>query len=254
LRNIVKIKFLGVHNVEAGLVKLPGVLVDNVLALDAGCLSLLSTPEQLGLKAILLTHQHYDHLRDLPILGMNLYLNNARVRVFGPLEVQSILVEHFLNGAVYSRFLERSTINYHPVAPGEWFSTDGYDILPVTVRHSVPAIGYEISAGGHRLFYSGDTGPGLSCAWEHLRPDVIIIEVTAPNRWAEHGHTTGHLTPALLKKELADFLELKGYLPPIYAVHMNPFVEDELRAELAEVAHTLNCLITPAHEGLEIDI
>jgi len=247
-----KIRFLGAHNIATNSAKLPGILVDDVLALDAGSLCALSAPEQLGLKAILLTHQHYDHLRDLPILGMNLFLNGTGVTVYGLPEVRDVIAEHILNGTLYSRFLENSTMDYRPITPEEPFLVSDYRVMPVAVEHSVPAVGYEISAEGRRLFYSGDTGPGLGNTWGELRPDIIIIEVTSSNRWTDFGRKAGHLTPALLKDELAIFQALKGYLPPIYTVHMNPFVEDDLRAELAEVAHTMNCHITTAHEGLEI--
>jgi ribonuclease BN (tRNA processing enzyme) len=40
--------------------------VDDVLALDAGGLtSSLALSEQLGLKAVLITHRHYDHVKVL---------------------------------------------------------------------------------------------------------------------------------------------------------------------------------------------
>jgi ribonuclease BN (tRNA processing enzyme) len=131
---------------------------------------------------------------------------------------------------------------------------ENYDILPVTVDHSVPAVGYEVSSGGRRLFYSGDTGTGLSEAWERVKPDVIIIETTTSNNWTEFGLKSGHLTPELLQKELASFKKLKGYLPPVYTVHMNPFLEADVAVELKQVARELNCHITLAHEGLEITV
>lgn len=249
-----KVRFLGAHNVEAGSLKLPGVLVDDILALDAGSLGSLSISGQLGLKAILLTHQHYDHLRDLPILGMNLYLNSTSVAVYGLPEAEEILASHLLNGSVYSHFLDNGTFRYCRIVPEKIIQAERYDILPVKVNHSVPAIGYEVCTKGHRLFYSGDTGPGLDCIWERLRPDLIIIEVTSPNRWTDFGRKVGHLTPVLLKEELETFYRLNGYVPPVYTVHANPLAEDVIRTELAKVARQLNCQITVAHEGLEIGI
>ncbi|UCH43884.1 MAG: MBL fold metallo-hydrolase [Dehalococcoidales bacterium] len=50
-------------------------MVDNILALDAGAItSSLSLADQQKIQAILLTHQHYDHIRDIPTVAMNLYL------------------------------------------------------------------------------------------------------------------------------------------------------------------------------------
>ena len=249
-----KVKFLGAHNIEAGQIRLPCILVDGALALDAGCLSSLDTTEQLKLKAVVLTHQHYDHLRDIPILGMSLHLSNAGITVYGPPKVQNVITAHLLNGALYPNFFDMPTLSFCPITPEKPFFVDSYEITPFAMRHSVFTTGYEINAHGRRLFYSGDTGPKLDNVWEHIQPDTIVIEVTAPNQWTDFGRKAGHLTPMLLKDELLNFQERKGYLPSVYTVHMNPFAEDTIRVELAEIAHTLNCRITPAHEGLEIDV
>ena len=249
-----KIKFLGAHNVETKTARLPGILVDGVLALDAASLtSSLSLKEQLGLKAVLLTHQHFDHVRDVPILGMNLYVNEASVTLYGPIAVRDALAEHFLNGSIYPRYLEKPNLDFYPVEPLQSFCVDKYTILPVPVHHSVPAVGYEITAG-KKLFYTGDTGVGLSEVWQHVRPDLLIVEVTASDRWAEFGRTAGHLTPQLLKEELSAFKKLKGYLPPVYAVHMNPYLEEDIARELKKVAGELRCVIKLAREGMEIRI
>jgi ribonuclease BN (tRNA processing enzyme) len=105
-----KIRFLGAHNVETASTKLPGLLVDGVLALDAGSLtSTLSIEEMISLKAVLLTHQHYDHLRDMPMLGMNLFLNKKSTTIYGAVEVRDALTAHLLNGPLYPRFLEKTT-------------------------------------------------------------------------------------------------------------------------------------------------
>ena len=64
----------------------------------------------------------------------------------------------------------------------------------------------------------------------------------------------GHLTPNLLKRELESFREIKGYLPPVVAIHMNPADEAEIKAELAPVAASLDADITMAYEGRVIDL
>jgi len=68
-----KIRFLGAHNYETKDTRLVSLLIDDVLAIDVGGLSSsLSFEEQCKIKAVLLTHQHYDHVRDIPTLAMNL--------------------------------------------------------------------------------------------------------------------------------------------------------------------------------------
>ena len=77
-------------------------------------------------------------------------------------------------------------------------------------------MGYQVtSPDGKAVFYTGDSGPGLSDCWKCISPQLLIVEVTASDRFKEAAGNGGHLTPTLLKKELSTFRELKGYLPRV---------------------------------------
>lgn len=255
-----KIKFLGAHNCESNKVKLITMLIDDVLALDAGSLtSSLSFTAQKKLKAILLTHQHYDHIRDIPVLAMNLFLHETAINVYSILEVCDTLSSHLLNHELYRNFLDwprgNPTIRFNLLEPQKAKQISGYSILPVPVGHSVPTVGFQVtSADGKSLFYTGDTGPGLASCWQKIAPQLLIIETTAPNKYEEFGRKSKHLTPNLLKQELESFREIKGYLPQIVLVHMNPRQEKEIAAEVAEVASALGHPIILAYEGMQINL
>ena len=61
-----EIRFLGVHNLESVDTKLVSLLIDGVLAVDAGSITTtLSFEEQQRIKSFLITHHHFDHIRDL---------------------------------------------------------------------------------------------------------------------------------------------------------------------------------------------
>ena len=133
----------------------------------------------------------------------------------------------------------------------------GYSVLPLTVDHrGVPTTAFEITdAAGMAVFYTADTGPGLTEIWKKIgTPKLIISEVTLDNARAEAAPRQGHLTPGLLKKELISFKELKGYLPRVIVVHMNPELETTIRKEVAEVAKELNASIEPGYEGMKVEI
>ena len=255
-----KISFLGAHNTESQHNRLVSLLVDDILALDAGGLtSSLTFAEQLRLKAVLLTHQHYDHIRDIPLLAMNLFLRQAAIDVYSISAVGDALVDYLMNDSLYPRFMGspkgKDTIRFHRIEPYQIIQMEGYSVLPLPVAHSVPAVGYQIaSPDGKAILYTGDTGPGLSHLWRYVEPQLIITEVTAPSRYRQFAEEKGHLTPGLLKEELLSFQKAKGYLPEVVTVHMNPELEAEIAAELASVAKGLGNSITLAYEGRQISL
>lgn len=255
-----KVRFLGAHNCESATTRLVSLLIDDVLALDAGSLtSSLSIEAQLKLKAVLLTHHHYDHIRDVPALGMNALFYETSVSVYATQVVRDALASHWLNGTIYSSFLEKPPqnprIKFTVIEPGKPFKIADYEILAVPVNHSAPTVGFQVtSSDGKSLFYTGDTGPGLSEAWPEVSPQLLITEVTAPDRYEEFGRLRLHLTPGLLKEELLAFQKLKGYLPQVFLVHMNPRQEAEIAAEIERLSDELGTPITLAYEGLEVQL
>ncbi|GAH80999.1 unnamed protein product, partial [marine sediment metagenome] len=103
-----KIQVLGAHNCESQNTKPTSLLIDDVLMIDAGALtSSLSFEAQLKIKAILLTHQHYDHIRDIPAIGMNARFHETTVNVYSTQAVYDALATHLLNGTIYPHFLEK---------------------------------------------------------------------------------------------------------------------------------------------------
>ena len=255
-----KIQILGAHNCESQSTKLISLLVDDRLVLDAGGLtSSLSFLAQQKIKAILLTHQHYDHIRDIPAIAMNYYLAGTTINIYSISSVHEALTTHLMDGKLYPDFRERPpekpTIKFTVIEPLETEQIESYSVLAVPVTHAVPAVGYQIaSPDGKIVFYTGDTGPGLADCWQQVSPQLLIIEVTAPNKYEDFGRESGHLTPGLLKQELTIFRELKGYLPQVVAVHMNPVLEEEIKAEIAAVAEDLNSPIILGYEGMQFHL
>ena len=255
-----RIRVLGAHNCETRSTRLVTLLIDDILALDAGGLtSTLTVKAQKKLKGILLTHPHYDHIRDIPALGMNALLHEFTVSVYSTQAVHDVLATHLLNGKVYAEFLKKPegnpVIKFNIVEPLKKVTINGYDVLPVPVVHSVPAVGYEVtSPDGKKIFYAGDTGPGLAECWQHIAPQVIFTETTAPDHYTDFARKALHLTPSLLKQELVAFKKQKGYLPQVVLVHMNPNPDQKnpLAEQVAALAAELKASISLAYEGMRI--
>ena len=254
------IRILGAHNCESQATRCVCILIDDKLAIDAGGLtSSLSISDQRKLKTILLTHQHYDHIRDVPMIALSLYQHGDSIKVYSTPDVCDTIETHLLNGKIYPRFQQipeaKPTVNFHSVVPYESQRIDGYGVLAIPVNHDGTTVGYQVSdVEGKAVFYTADSGPGLIDCWKYLSPQLLVIDVTVPNRYREFAATAGHLTPGLLQDELIKFRQVKGYLPRIIAVHMDPALEKEIGEEIQVVSEAINTPITVAHEDMQLHI
>lgn len=255
-----KIYILGGHNIETNNTGCNSTLIDDVLAVDAGALTgKLSLREQQNLKAVLLTHQHYDHVKDIPMLGMNLFLQGKATEIYTTRHVYDTLEARLFSDSLYPDFTkfppEKPALHFNAVEPGKIENIAGYRILPVKVNHSVPSVGYQItSPDGKKVFITSDTGPGLEECWQQISPDLLIIETTFPDKDKEFALQAGHLTPALVQKELESFLKIKAYLPQVIFTHTNPLLAKVIKAETNKVEKALDIKIRIAHEGMLINI
>jgi len=251
------IRFLGTHNEESSTTGLSSVLIDDILAIDAGSLvSGLSFAEQEKIKAILLSHGHYDHIRDIPAFAFS---NSQRLtRVLATEKTLGILISHLLDGLIYPRFASPDSFLKRPVIepcrlevlrPQE---IEGYRILPLPMNHPLETIGFSITApDGKNILYFNDTGPGLHEVWRQIdsRPQLLIIDTTYPNRLEQFAWDAGHLCPKMLAGELDAFDKCKGYLPQVVLVHLSPRYEGEIREEVSQTAAELGITIRMAREG-----
>jgi len=252
------IRFLGTHNAESKNTRLVSFLIDDVLAVDAGSLvSELTFPEQRKIKAILLSHGHYDHIRAVPAFAFS---NSDRTtKVIATPKTLEILSSHLIDGVVYPKFtseasfLRKATLQLVPVELFNRQNIEGYEVMAVPMRHPLNGVGFEITSGdGKTLFYTGDTGPGLSSVWGNISPQLIIADVTWPNSLANAAKDAGHLCPEMLKEELIELRRVNGYLPKVAVIHVSPEHEPEIEREVREVAKLLGTSIDIAHEGEEL--
>jgi len=254
------IRLLGAHNCESESTKLVSLLIDDVLAIDAGAItSTLTFEAQQKIKVVLLTHQHYDHIRDIPALAMNLFLRGATITIYSTPVVYDAVTTHLLDDKLYPNFHQhppdKPTLRFTTIQPHQAELVEGYSVLAVPVNHSVPAVGYQVtSPDGKAVFYTGDSGPDLAKCWQHVSPQLLIIEVTASDKYKKWSAKSGHLTPSLLKQELTTFQETNSYLPRVVVVHMNPNLEKEITKEIAAVERELGTSITMGYEGMELKL
>ena len=254
------IHILGAHNAESSTTSCVSFLIDGTLAVEAGGLtSRLSIQEQQEIDAVILTHQHLDHIRDIPGIALTLFRHGSSIDIYATSQVCENIKIHLLNKILYPEFQKipeaKPTVSFKEIKPFGQQWIDGHGILAVPVNHGGNAVGYQISdKQGKAIFYTGDTGPELADCWRQISPRLLIIDVTLSNDWEEFAKNTGHLTPNLLEHELIGFRECKGYLPEVLTIHTDTAFEPKIKEEIAIVAENLHVPINMAYEGMRLQI
>lgn len=253
-----RVRVLGAHNLETGRARHTCFLIDGVLVIDAGSLvSSLSLVEQGEIRALLITHQHFDHARDLPTLGLTTMGSPEPIHVYGlPATLESVHA-HLLDGLVYPDLTKELNdtpprFRSHSVGPDVAFETLGYTVKPVAASHPVPAVGYIVkSPSGRCVAYTGDSdGDLLPILQDEFAPEVVFVDVTYPNRLQRRAEVSGHLTPSLLERQLGVALRAGVRLPKIVPVHLSLQERDEIHEEISAVAKALGVDLTPGYEDM----
>lgn len=254
-----EIRILGAHSTEVEGQRMVSFLIDGVLALDAGGItSSLSLLEQQKVRAILLSHHHFDHTRDLVTLGANGATFPSSVEIYALSQTLDMVNSCLLDGKMYADFSkwpseEKPFLRLKTIEPLKRQVINGYEVLPVSVNHSVPSVGYQVtSKDGRSLFYTGDTGPGLIDCWQHISPQLLMIEVSGINASQDFLKSVGHLSARLLNEELIQFRQVKGYLPRVVVIHIPSQFQMEVVQEVKNVGMELGINIDIGHEDMRI--
>lgn len=216
-----------------------GFLVNGSVLVDAGTVgSRLHLEEQRRIRAVLLTHLHFDHIRDLPTLADNLTGEIDEPVMIGAIpDVLKGLESHIFNGEVYPDFFripdERAPVlRAMPLQAGCESLVAGLRVTPIAVNHIVPTVGYIIMEEGRAVLFSGDTGD-TEQLWEVAarlpRLSAAFIETSFPDDMLDLARVSKHLTPALMAKQLK---KLGRPDVPVYVYHMKPKFESRIREEL----------------------
>lgn len=250
-----KLRVLGCSGSDLPGHHLTSFLLDEHILLDAGSVtSSLSLEEQAQITDIFVTHAHLDHIKDILFLADNLiefFDQHGRppVNIRGLPEVLEAIATHLLNDTIWPDFTvipaKSPVLTYVPLPARATVTIAGLTLTSCPVNHAKHASGF-VAQGpgpGESLGYTGDTGPNGPW-WSFLagleRPvKQLITEASFPNHLEELALVSKHLTPALLRRELAKL----PYKPKIFIYHMkSPFsekIQEELQTALEGYSYHL---------------
>ena len=151
----VKLRVLGCSGGELPRHRTTCFLVDDALALDAGALTAepRSLESLLRVDDIVLTHSHFDHVKDVPLLA-DLLVGRRAVRSASTprLRCARTLRENIFNDELWPDFTRipdarRPVLEIRTFRPGARSGPARYTVRPVPVEHPVESVGFVISDG-----------------------------------------------------------------------------------------------------------
>lgn len=234
-----RLRILGPHGGELPGCKSTCFLVDDRLALDAGALtSTLGLQGLSKLDDILLTHSHFDHVKDLPMLSdVVMGCRDNPITIHSNAGCIRALRENLFNDILWPDF-SRIPTRKNPIfklrsfKAGSSFKVGGYAVRSVVVSHPVESCGYVLSDGEVSMGISGDTGP-TEQFWKVLnraKPlKVLLMECSFPNQLQALADLSGHHTPQTVERELEKF-DRRGCEVVLY--HLKPAFLSQLKKEV----------------------
>ena len=187
-----------------------------------GALTALTAPESIN--ALFLSHWHFDHTADIPVLMYRLQSTDRILKVFGPADPDAYL---------YRLVSSVPCFDFSAVSAGDKLTYCGTAINVTAARHPVPAVGYTVFFENKTFGYTGDTNTLPSLAKDFLGCDLLLADgLFTRDTWAEN---KPHLSA-----ELAARLACEANAGALVITHLNPFIPRSILLEEARAIFPLS--------------
>jgi 3',5'-cyclic-nucleotide phosphodiesterase len=239
----VQLRVVGCHGGETPKHRTCAFVLDERLAIDAGSLtSGLDLSLQYKLEAVLVSHAHLDHIRDLATIADNRAQHGCPpLQIVGTRPTLDILRKHFFNDLLWPDFSaipskKEPTIVYRALKPEVRAEVAGFVVRAIAVTHTIDTSAFVIEKNGAAVAYSGDTGP-TDRLWEVLNEQkdlrALLLEVSFPNESQRVATLSGHHTPQTLIKDLEKYVRPKDL--PTLLYHIKPAFQSDVERQCAKL-------------------
>jgi 3',5'-cyclic-nucleotide phosphodiesterase len=239
----VQLRVIGCHGGETLKHRTSAFLLDDRISIDAGSLtSGLDLKLQCKLEAVLVSHAHLDHIRDLATIADNrAQYGCAPLLVVSTKPTLDVLKRHFFNGLLWPDFTQipskkEPTIRYRALEPEVRTEIAGYGVRAISVTHTIDTCAFIVDKAGAAVAYSGDTGP-TDRLWQALNEEKdlrgLLMEVSFPNEQQRVATLSGHHTPQTLLPDLKKYKRPKDL--PTLLYHIKPAFQATVEKECAKL-------------------
>ena len=217
------------------------VVIDDLVAIDAGSLAMAATPvQQQRIRDIVVTHAHLDHIAGLPLFVDDLFSTLTEpITIHATQPVIDTLERDIFNWSIYPRFseLENSSgpvLRYEAFGLAEEFTVKNLTFRAIEVNHKVPSSGFLISDTKSTVALSGDTA-GTEGFWTLVNAtsniSAILLECAFPDELHDLAAVSHHLTPKRMKLEL----EKCEKACPVFIVNLKPMFREKIVEQIARL-------------------
>ena len=240
-----KVRVLGCSGAIAKDCRTTSFLIDGDVLLDAGTgVGDLTLDEMRGIEHVLLTHSHLDHVAALPLMVDAIASGLTRpVQVHALAGTIAALRAHVFNDVIWPDFTripseQAPFVQFRELRIGETLHLGGKHIEVLPAVHTVPAVGYAVTAGDGCWVFTGDTerNPAFWRRLNELNVIALVIETAFSNREKELAERSLHLSPHVLANELDQIDRNKNF--PIYIMHTKPAETDLIMSEIQRFDQT----------------
>jgi len=235
-----KVRVLGAYGGNTKRTYLTNFLINDVLAMDAGCLtSTLDLEEQYRIRNVLVSHSHMDHITSLPFLADNVFgETDETLKIWASDHVIQCLKKHIFNDVIWPDFSSihyegRPCISFHSLEAFHSYTIAGLQITPIPVNHLVPTFAFYVEDAKSGFLFTSDTTT-TDRVWSEMngkeKLKAIIVDCSFPNSLNDLALKSGHMTPELLA---ADLKKLNRDCR-ILVYHAKPSFESQLKQELKD--------------------
>jgi ribonuclease BN (tRNA processing enzyme) len=240
-----KVRVLGCSGAIAKDCRTTSFLIDGDVLVDAGTgVGDLSLEEMRGIRHVLLTHSHLDHVAALPLM-----VDAVASQLEAPILVHALpgtiaaLKAHVFNNVIWPDFSripspQAPFVAFHEIEVGQTLALSGKAVEVLPAVHTVPACGFAVTGGSGCWVFTGDTerNPAFWQRVNQLEVAALVIETAFSNREQELARRSLHLSPHALAEELDSIDKSKHF--PIFITHTKPAETELIMAEIQRFDQT----------------
>jgi ribonuclease BN (tRNA processing enzyme) len=262
-----KVRVLGCSGAIAKDCRTTSFLIDGDVLVDAGTgVGDLTLAEMKGIRHVLLTHSHLDHVAALPLM-----IDAIASQLAEPVQVHALagtiaaLKTHVFNNVIWPDFSRIPTVDapfiqFNEIRVGQTLTIGGKQVEVLPAVHTVPAAGYAVNAGKGCWVFTGDTerNPAFWRRINQMNVAALVIETAFSNREKDLARRSLHLSPNALAQELDCIDEGRSF--PIYITHTKPAETELIMTEIQKFDQTQPSGPNVAHDirwlraGQEFDL